>query len=218
VVIALIVGGIVGYVIGNAGGAGSPGGTASSTAQAMLASNNRAVQLQLDMRKLWTDHTVWTRDYIVAAVAGAPDADAAAARLMKNQEDIGNAVASYYGADAGKRLTDLLKQHISIAVDLIKAAKANNQTMVSTEQQKWQENGNQIADFLASANPTNWPQSDLRALMKKHLETTTDEVLARLNKDWAADVRAYDTVYDHILMMADALSSGIIKQFPDKFK
>lgn len=27
-----------------------------------------AVALRQDMRKLWTDHVVWTRDYIVAAV------------------------------------------------------------------------------------------------------------------------------------------------------
>ena len=43
---------------------------------------------------------------------------------MRNQEDIGNAVGKYYGAPAGQQFTTLLKQHISIAVDLIKAAKA----------------------------------------------------------------------------------------------
>src|SRR5262245_37308740 len=82
-----------------------------------------AVALRQDMRKLWTDHVVWTRDYIVAAVGDQPDAPAAAARLMKNQEDIGAAVGSIYGKEAGDKLTALLKDHIGIAVDLIKAAK-----------------------------------------------------------------------------------------------
>src|SRR5829696_8118717 len=82
--------------------------------------------LHRDMRKLWTDHVVWTRDYIVAAVGDQPDASAAADRLMKNQEDIGKAVGTYYGAAAGQQLTTLLKEHISIAVDLIKAAKAGD--------------------------------------------------------------------------------------------
>jgi hypothetical protein len=88
---------------------------------------DKATQLHQDMRKLWTDHTVWTRDYIVAAVDDRPDAQAAASRLMRNQEDIGNAVAAYYGRAAGQQLTSRLKQHISIAVDLIKAAKAGDQ-------------------------------------------------------------------------------------------
>lgn len=53
--------------------------------------------------------------------------------------------------------------------------------------------------------------------MKKHLSTTTNEVVAPLNKNWDEDVRAFDAVYDHILHMSDALSEGIIKQFPNKF-
>lgn len=60
-----------------------------------------AADLKMTMRKLWTDHTVWTRDYIIAAVDDKPDAMAAANRLMKNQEDIGNAITGYYGAAAG---------------------------------------------------------------------------------------------------------------------
>jgi hypothetical protein len=42
------------------------------------------------MRKLWTDHVVWTRDFIIAAVGAHADQQAATDRLMKNQEDIGN--------------------------------------------------------------------------------------------------------------------------------
>lgn len=69
---------------------------------------------------------------------------------------------------------------------------------------------------MYKANP-NWPKDTLVDMMKKHLSTTTDEVVARLNKNWDADVRAFDAVYDHILHMADALSDGIVKQFPGKF-
>ena len=117
------------------------------------AHNEAAVSLKQDMRKLWTDHVVWTRDYIIAAVAGQPDAQAAANRLMKNQEDIGNAVGKIYGAPAGKQLTTLLKEHITIAVDLIKAAKAGDKAGQQAADAKWQQNGVAIADFLSKANP-----------------------------------------------------------------
>jgi len=180
------------------------------------ASGASAAMLKQDMRKLWTDHVVWTRDYIVAAVGDQPDAQAAATRLMKNQEDIGNAVAKFYGAPAGQQLTTLLKQHISIAVDLIKAAKAGDKAAQQQANTKWEQNGVEIADFLSKANP-NWPKAALEDMMKKHLSTTTNEVVARLTKNWEEDVRAYDAVYDHILHMSDALSDGIVKQFPDKF-
>ena len=107
-----------------------------------------AAELKQDMRKPLTDHVVWTRDYIIAAIADAPDARAAAARLM-NQEDVGNAVAKF-------------------------------------------------------------------DTMKKHL-TTTNEIVARLNKNRDDDVCAFDAVYDHIVHMSDALAGSIVKQFSDKF-
>jgi hypothetical protein len=175
-----------------------------------------AVRLREDMRKLWSDHVIWTREYIVAAIEGSPDANAAATRLLKNQDDIGGAVAGFYGKDAGDKLTGLLKQHILTAVDLIAAAKANDQAKYAATDQRWKKNGEEIADFLSQANP-NWPKATLTSMMATHLATTTKEVVARLNKKWDDDAAAFDEVYTHILHMADALSDGIIKQFPQKF-
>jgi hypothetical protein len=175
-----------------------------------------AVMLREDMRRLWSDHVIWTRDYIIAAAGDYPDAQAAANRLLKNQEDLGNAVAVYYGKAAGDKLTGLLKEHITIAVDLIKAAKAKDDAAFKEQDRKWHANAEDIAEFLSKANP-NWPKSALSDMMKTHLSTTTDEVVARLNQKWDDDVKAFDEVYSHILKMSDALSEGIIKQFPDKF-
>ncbi len=175
-----------------------------------------AAGLRQDMRKLWSEHVIWTRDYIVAAVDDRPDQQAAAARLMKNQEDIGAAVAAFYGPAAGTKLTALLKEHISIAVDLIKAAKAGDKAAQQSADAAWHRNADQIADFLSKANPY-WPRATLVDMMNTHLSTTTDEVAARLTRDWGGDVRAFDAVYNHILHMADALSDGIVAQFPEKF-
>jgi hypothetical protein len=193
-------------------------GTAPNNSKAAgAAKTDAAWMLRQDMRKLWTDHVVWTRDYIIAAVAGQPDAQSAADRLMRNQEDLGHAVATYYGTAAGQRLTELLKQHIGIAVDVINAAKSGDKAALKQADDRWQQNGVDIADFLSQANP-NWPRATLVDMMKKHLATTTTEVEARLNKNWNDDVKAFDAVYDHILTMSDALADGIVKQFPGKFE
>ena len=176
-----------------------------------------AVALRQSMRKLWSDHAFWTREYIVAAVAGGPDQAAAAGRLMRNQEDIGAAIAVYYGDAAGAKLTSLLKEHIAIAVDLIKAAKAGDTAGRQRADVAWHQNGEDIAAFLSQANP-NWPRPIMVEMMNTHLSTTTDEVVARLTKDWDKDVRAFDAVYEHLLHMSDVLSDGIIAQFPARFE
>jgi len=176
-----------------------------------------AISLGLNMRKLWSDHVFWTRDYIVTAIHDMPDAEAAAKRLLKNQDDIGNAIVPLYGRDAGSELTRLLKEHITIAVDLIAAAKVNDQPRFKEKDEQWTRNVDQIATFLSGANP-NWKKDDIVDLLGQHLSLTKDEVTARLKKDWEADVKAFDDIFTEILTVADALSDGIIKQFPDKFK
>ena len=172
--------------------------------------------VRLALRKLWSDHVIWTREYIVAAVAGTPDADAAAGRLLKNQEDIGAAIAGFYGQAAGDKLTDLLKQHIMIAVDLVAAAKSGDQAAFAKHDGRWTANVEEIAGFLAGANP-NWPEKDLVDLLSLHLKLTKDEAVARIGGDWAADIKAFDDIFTEIMVVADALNDGLAAQFPDRF-
>jgi hypothetical protein len=188
-----------------------------TSTEASMQKSEAELALRQDMRKLWTDHVLWTREYIVAAALNAPHAQTAAARLLKNQEDIGNAVAKYYGTDAGNKLTALLKEHINLAVAVTADAKAGDTAKFNADNDKWKQNGNDIADFLASAN-SNWPQATLRNMMAKHLSLLTSQVTDNLNKKYDASIADFDAGLDHILMMADALSDGIIKQFPDKFE
>jgi len=54
-------------------------------------------------------------------------------------------------------------------------------------------------------------------MLQKHLDFTTGEVVARLKKDWKADIKSYDQGHEHMLMFSDALTDGIIQQFPAKF-
>ena len=179
---------------------------------------SKEAALQDAMRKLWEDHITWTRIFIISAAADLPDKAIATERLLQNQVDIGNAIKPYYGEPAGNKLTALLKEHITTAAEVVAAAKANDQAKLADANKRWFTNADQIADFLSGANPKNWPQADMRSMMKGHLDLTTQEAVARLKGDWSADVKAYDAVHEQILKMADHLTMGIVKQFPDKFK
>lgn len=170
-----------------------------------------------DMRKLWEDHVTWTRLYIVSAVAGLPDKDATAQRLLKNQEDIGNAVAQFYGPAAGNQLTALLKDHILIAADLITAAKADDHAKTADAQKRWYANAADIAAFLNKANPQNWPLPTLQSMMITHLDQTLAEAVDEIQGKYDQGIQDYDHIHLHILKLADALSSGIVAQFPEKF-
>jgi len=178
--------------------------------------DDKTFSLTRAMERLWTDHVIWTRQYVIAAVDDRPEVETAAARLLKNQEDIGEAIVPFYGEDAGARLTDLLKQHILIAVDLVAAAKSGNDSDFATHDQRWTQNAAEIASFLGSAN-SYWPEKVVVDLLSLHLSLTKDEAVARLQKDYERDAEIFDQILTEILTLADALSEGIVKQFPEKF-
>ena len=87
----------LGAVIGMvAACAAAPNEGAVIGAQPAAVSSNE-LELRQGMRDLWADHVVWTRAFIVAAVADDPSASSALDRLMRNQEELGSAIAPYFG-------------------------------------------------------------------------------------------------------------------------
>lgn len=175
-----------------------------------------ANDLKMAERKLWIDHVLWTRNFIISDIAGLEDKDVVLERLLKNQDDIGNSIKPYYGEDAGNKLSILLREHITIAGQVVDAAKSGNKDNLEKYNKLWYENADKIADFLSGANP-DYSNKSLRDMLHKHLKLTTDEAVARLNKDWKADVVVYDKGEEHMIMFADTIADGIVKQFPDIF-
>jgi hypothetical protein len=178
----------------------------------------KQLALRNDMRVLWEDHVTWTRLAVISLVAGTPDTQATVGRLLQNQADIGNALKPFYGRAAGEAVTAELRKHILIAADVIAAAKVGDQAKLADAQARWQQNAGDIATLLSKANPRSWPRAAVLSMLQQHLRLTTEEAVARLHGDWAADVAAYDRVHAHALTMADTLSAGIIRQFPKRFR
>ncbi|MFR1710039.1 MAG: glycosyltransferase [Clostridium sp.] len=173
--------------------------------------------LQMAKRRLWIDHVAWTRSFIISDIASLEDKDYVLERLLRNQDDIGNSIKPYYGEEAGNKLSSLLREHILIAGKVVDAAKSGSKSDFEKYNKSWYKNADDIADFLSSINP-NYSNKTLKDMLHRHLQLLTDAVTARLNKDWKADIRAYDQGEDHIIRLADVLADGIIKQFPEKFK
>jgi hypothetical protein len=170
------------------------------------------------MHKLWEQHVTWTRLAIVSFAGKLPDLPFTEQRLLANQTDIGNAIKPFYGRVAGDHLTKLLTAHITGAVAILEAAKAGDTARLAQAKAAWYTNANQISDFLSAANPHNWPDAAMRAMMNTHLDQTLNEAVDQLTGHYSASIREYDAIEHHILEMADTLSSGIVKQFPSRFR
>ncbi len=177
--------------------------------------SQKACQLRVDLRHLWNEHAFWTEKFVVSSIAGLEDQKQVLARLLKNQDDFGNAIKPYYGEEAGNKLAQLLRGHILIAGKVVAAAKSGNQADLKKYNTEWFKNADDITNFLTAANP-NYNKKELNEMMYTHLKLITDGVVAKLKKDWNANITALDNNQEHLMHMSDFLTDGIIKQFPNK--
>jgi len=83
-------------------------------------------------------------------------------------------------------------------------------------QDKLQATGDQIVAFLVDLNP-NWKQAGLDNLFEEHINHENDQLMARIDHDWDGDIKACDEAQEEALKLADTLSLGIERQFPDRF-
>jgi hypothetical protein len=155
--------------------------------------------------------------FIMSVADNTTDKAAVTERLLKNYEDMADAMRPYYGDENATEFGDLIEDHLLIAASLVEAAKAGNSTAAVDAENKWYENADEIAAFESSINPY-WNETALMTMWHDHLKLTRDEAVARLTKNHTADIAAFDQIGAQANMMADSMAEGIRKQFHDMFK
>ncbi|WP_431951517.1 hypothetical protein [Nocardia lijiangensis] len=191
---------------------------AIASAQVFHASPATTAQTELytEMRTLWGQHMDGTWSTVVAfaddPLALLPSLD----RLLRNQADIGNAFAPYYGQEVAGQLTGLLTIHILQAVPVLIATEIGYKPALDRAVADWHANARDIADFFAAINP-NWSQQDMREAMSMHIDQTVAYAAAVIGGKYSDATAKFDEAKAHMMDFADTLSQGIITQFPDEF-
>lgn len=174
------------------------------------------IELMTNMRLIWEQHVTWTRMAIISLVFGLPDVEFVLARLLRNAIDNGNSLEPFYGEQIGEKYEELIREHLLIAAELVKAAIAGNQAAVASLDKKWHTNADEIANFLSSINPY-IQKEEFRKMFYKHLALTKNEAVQMIQKDFEASIKVFDEIEEQAMEMADEIMTAIIKQFPQMF-
>jgi len=173
--------------------------------------------LKSSMRLVWEQHVYWTRLTINSIVFNLPDVNFTTARLLQNATDMGNLLRPFYGDNIAEKFTSLIRNHLVIAAELVKAAKANDQNAAADAERRWYENGEGISEFLSAINPY-ISKRDFQVMFFKHLELTKMEAVFIIQKDFGASIATFDKIELEALQMADTITAAIVKQFPNAFQ
>lgn len=166
------------------------------------------------MRKLWNDHIVWTRQYIISEMGASADKDAIFTRLRQNSKDISKAMKDQYPSMDEATLSTLLDSTVLTMTTLVFQTNVgsgnNGGSDAYTTKEVLMKHLDRLAVFLNTANP-GWSLPELKLMLQGYLNETHNEILARKNKIWDADIAAYDRLNNHVMKLADAFASGSIQ-------
>ncbi|WP_438824249.1 hypothetical protein [Bacillus sp. JJ1562] len=169
-----------------------------------------------DMRSLWEEHVEWTRMAIISLVFKLPNTDFVLKRLLRNAPEMGNIIRRFYGDASATTFSNLIKQHLLLAAELVKASVAGDQKAAMTAEKKWYKNADEIVKFLSGVNPS-FPEEAFRKMFYEHLALTKQEAVFMINKQYQKDIDVYDKIEKEAREMADMISEAIVRQFPNMF-
>lgn len=169
------------------------------------------------MRLLWEQHVYWTRMVILSLAFGLPDTEFVTNRLLRNPRDFEAALKPFYGEDIAAKFSELFTTHLTIAAELVKAAKAGDSAAAADAEKRWYANAYQIAAFLGSINPY-WSAQAWQKMLYDHLAMTKTEAVDILTQKYADSIGMFENIEREALEMADMMTQGIVKQFPQYFR
>ena len=189
--------------------------TKSSTAPTSV---TKAADLRSTLVTLGVEHMTLTNQAIDAALDGSKNADASAAALYANGNDIGAAVGSIYGKDAETTFNSVWKLHLDEFVKYAVAGSKNDEAgkkaaldAISTGYTK------PLSQYLAKANP-NLPEATLESVLGDHVQMTATMIDDHVAGKYADEQSELKQANQHIEGIFSTLSGAIVKQYPAKFQ
>jgi hypothetical protein len=166
------------------------------------------VDLRSALRKLFTDHGVYTAFVLKSIVDNGKDTSIFLDRLLINQKDIGDQLKPIIGIESGNKITEVLTLHIKLAGDVIKAAR-NRDNNLQNKIDLLFANSDIVAETLTSLNPIVLPFEVTQDMFHVHNQFVIDMTISRITGDFLKEQQLYDAYYNELLMLSDSLFSAL---------
>jgi hypothetical protein len=178
-----------------------------------------AVDLRVTLDRLLGEHALLAMFATQKGVMGEKDFEAIAGALDQNSVELGEAIGSVYGDEAGQKFLDgkfLWRDHIGFFVDYTGGLAQDDKRA----QKKAVGNlGGYIEAFSAFlAQATELPQDAVQESITEHVNQLKGQIDAYAKGDYDGAYGDVREAYAHMFMTGDTLSGAIVKQSPEKFQ
>jgi hypothetical protein len=177
----------------------------------------RVAEMKQALRDLWVGHIFWVRHVVSNIATNDPEErDAAEKEVVANTKQIASTISPFYGEIASEKLFNLLDINIDAVREYSEATVAGDKRQQNIALAHLGSNADDIADFFSHLNPY-LPKDTVRGLIAAHGAHHVLQINQYKGKEYAHLGATWPMMRQHVYVIADTLTTALVKQFPSKF-
>jgi hypothetical protein len=174
-----------------------------------------AVALRISLDRVLAEHAFLIVETMRTGIRSGADFEVAGAVLEENTVELLDLVEAAYGADAADAFGRLWRNHHAYLVDYTRAVADGDEDARQLAASQLDTYSTEFSALLSSANPDLDP-SVVEGLIREHIEQL--EAIGDLGEaNYEAAYPAIRETFEHMFMVGDGLTSGIVARFGDRF-
>lgn len=203
-------------VLALAGLAGLEGCDVESRA-AGEANQARVAEMKKDFRDLWLGHIYWVQHAVLNSAANSlAERDAVKKEVDSNTKQIASTMVPFYGEAASQKFLSLLDINIGAVREYSEATVAGSKSQQDAALARLESNSDDIGVFFSGVNPY-LKHDTVRGLFAAHGAHHVLQINQYKKKEYAHLEQTWAMMREHVYLIADTLTTALVKQFPSKF-
>ena len=143
--------------------------------------------------------------------------DAADKQVLANLRQIANTFIPYYGEARCEKLYTLLASHYSAVKEYSEATIAGNKSRQDAALARLASNADDLDGFFNDVNPNYLTKGTVRGLIAAHGAHHVLQINQYKKKEYAKLEETWSMMRQHVYVIADTLTTALVKQFPGRF-
>lgn len=177
----------------------------------------RVAEMKQNFRDLWVGHIFWVRHVVSNnAMHNELERDAAEKEVVANAKQIAHSITPFYGEDAAQKFLTLLDVNYGAVRAYSEATIAGDKRRQEAALARLESNADDIADFLSHLNP-HLKKDVVRGMIAAHSAHHVLQINQYKEKEYAHLGATWPMMRQHVYVIADTLTTALVRQFPDQF-
>jgi hypothetical protein len=177
-----------------------------------------AAEMRKTLRDLWVGHIFMIQHAVLYNMTyDTAEREAADKQVLANVKEIADTFIPYYGEARCEKLYALLASHYSAVKEYSEATIAGSKSRQDAALVRLASNADDLDAFFNVVNPHYLPKGTVGGLIAAHGAHHVLQINQYKRKEYAQLEETWSLMRQHVYVIADTLTTALVKQFPGRF-